>query len=71
VIIRRLIFIALIAVIYPAPSAFAQAVRSSYSGLSGQNLPFWLTYDAGLYSRGVSPNSPGFPLKTCGNDGLI
>jgi ABC-type nitrate/sulfonate/bicarbonate transport system substrate-binding protein len=51
VILRRLIFIALSAVIYVAPSAFAQAVRASYSGLSGQNLPFWLTYDAGLYKK--------------------
>ena len=50
-ILRRLIFIALSAVIYVAPSAFAQAVRASYSGLSGQNLPFWLTYDAGLYKK--------------------
>jgi len=51
VILRRLIFIALSAVIYVAPPAFAQAVRASYSGLSGQNLPFWLTYDAGLYKK--------------------
>lgn len=29
-------------------SSHAQAVRISYSGLSGQNLPFWVTYDAGL-----------------------
>jgi ABC-type nitrate/sulfonate/bicarbonate transport system substrate-binding protein len=51
VILRRLFFIALSTVIYVAPSAFAQAVRASYSGLSGQNLPFWLTYDAGLYKK--------------------
>src|ERR1044072_6592762 len=31
--------------------AFVQSVRASYSGLSGQNLPFWLTYDAGLYKK--------------------
>lgn len=34
------------------PSAsYAQALRVSYSGLSGQNLPFWITYEAGLYKK--------------------
>jgi NitT/TauT family transport system substrate-binding protein len=32
-------------------SSHAQAVRISYSGLSGQNLPFWVTYEAGLYKK--------------------
>jgi hypothetical protein len=32
-------------------SSHAQAVRISYSGLSGQNLPFWLTYEDGLYKK--------------------
>lgn len=29
----------------------AQELRISYSGISGQNLPFWVTYDAGLYKK--------------------
>jgi ABC-type nitrate/sulfonate/bicarbonate transport system substrate-binding protein len=29
----------------------SQVVRISYSGVSGQNLPFWVTYDAGLYKK--------------------
>jgi NitT/TauT family transport system substrate-binding protein len=32
-------------------SADAQTIRISYSGTSGQNLPFWLTYDAGLFKK--------------------
>src|SRR4029078_5452308 len=51
VLLRQLTFIILTALVYLPPSAFAQAVRASYSGLSGQNLPFWLTYDAGLYKK--------------------
>ena len=34
-----------------ALSARAQTIRISYSGTSGQNLPFWLTYDAGLFKK--------------------
>lgn len=29
----------------------AQAIRASYSGISGQNLPFWVTYEAGLFKK--------------------
>lgn len=29
----------------------SQGVRISYSGVSGQNLPFWVTYEAGLYKK--------------------
>ncbi|HEY2987754.1 MAG TPA: hypothetical protein VGL11_08510 [Candidatus Binatia bacterium] len=32
-------------------SARAQTIRISYSGTSGQNLPFWVTYDAGLFKK--------------------
>lgn len=31
--------------------AQSQGVRISYSGVSGQNLPFWVTYEAGLYKK--------------------
>jgi NitT/TauT family transport system substrate-binding protein len=34
-----------------ALSARAQTIRISYSGTSGQNLPFWVTYDAGLFKK--------------------
>ncbi len=34
-----------------ALSAGAQTIRISYSGTSGQNLPFWVTYDAGLFKK--------------------
>jgi len=29
----------------------AQEIRASYSGVSGQNLPFWVTYEAGLFKK--------------------
>lgn len=32
-------------------SARAQTIRISYSGTSGQNLPFWVAYDAGLFKK--------------------
>jgi NitT/TauT family transport system substrate-binding protein len=51
VLLRQLTFIILTALVYLPPLAFAQSVRASYSGLSGQNLPFWLTYNAGLYKK--------------------
>jgi len=31
--------------------SYSQQVRISYSGVSGQNLPFWVTYEAGLYKK--------------------
>ena len=34
-----------------AAAADAQNIRLSYSGTSGQNLPFWVTYDAGLFKK--------------------
>jgi len=35
--------------------SYSQQVRLSYSGVSGQNLPFWVTYEAGLY-KNEAPN---------------
>ena len=32
--------------------------------------PFCLSVTSECFNRGASPISPGFPLKTCGNDGL-
>lgn len=48
--LRRIVVIFLSVLVLPAGS-HAQAVRVSYSGLSGQNLPFWVTYEAGLYKK--------------------
>src|SRR3989338_9983946 len=30
---------------------YAQTVRISYSGTSGQNLTFWVAYEAGLFKK--------------------
>ena len=49
--LRWVIFIFLAALSYFPSLSYAQAVRVSYSGLSGQNLPFWITYEAGLYKK--------------------
>ena len=48
--LRRIILLCLTILSFPAASR-AQSVRVSYSGLSGQNLPFWVTYEAGLYKK--------------------
>ena len=45
------IFLLLGALSWFPSSSHAQALRVSYSGLSGQNLPFWITYEAGLYKK--------------------
>ena len=37
--------------LWSAPPARAETIRLSYSGTSGQNLPFWVTYDAGLFKK--------------------
>ena len=34
-----------------ALSARAETIRISYSGTSGQNLPFWVAHDAGLFKK--------------------
>ena len=39
------------AVLAFAAAAHAQNIRLSYSGTSGQNLPFWVTYEAGLFKK--------------------
>src|SRR5713226_328717 len=49
--IRRIIIVVVLAdLLLPVPGR-AQRVRSSYSGTSGQNLPFWLTHEAGLFKK--------------------
>jgi NitT/TauT family transport system substrate-binding protein len=48
--LRRVILLCLAILSFPAANG-AQSVRVSYSGLSGQNLPFWITYEAGLYKK--------------------
>ena len=48
----RLILVILVVVAGWLPyCAHAQALRISYSGVSGQTLPFWVTYEAGLYKK--------------------
>ena len=49
--LRWVIFLLLGALSWFPSSSHAQALRVSYSGLSGQNLPFWITYEAGLYKK--------------------
>ena len=39
------------AVLTVAAVAGAQNIRLSYSGTSGQNVPFWVTYEAGLFKK--------------------
>ena len=51
VFLRWTTFIFLAALSCAPVSTYAQSVRVSYSGLSGQNLPFWITYEAGLYKK--------------------
>jgi NitT/TauT family transport system substrate-binding protein len=48
--LRRVILLCLAILSFPAANG-AQSVRVSYSGLSGQNLPIWITYEAGLYKK--------------------
>ena len=48
----RLLMMVLVAAVGWFPRvAQAQSLRVSYSGVSGQNLPFWVTYGAGLYKK--------------------
>lgn len=44
------VWAALAVILFPL-SGQAQTVRSSYSGTSGQNLPFWLAHEAGLFKK--------------------
>ena len=48
--LRWVIFLLSTLSYFPSASC-AQALRVSYSGLSGQNLPFWITYETGLYKK--------------------
>ena len=34
-----------------ATTARAQSIHLSYSGNSGQNIPFWVTYDSGMFKK--------------------
>ncbi len=43
--------VGLVAALACAQPARAQNIRISYSGTSGQNLPYWVTYDAGLFKK--------------------
>ncbi|HEX9144415.1 MAG TPA: ABC transporter substrate-binding protein [Candidatus Binatia bacterium] len=48
----QLLMVLLVVVVGWLPRfAHAQTLRISYSGVSGQNLPFWVTYEAGLYKK--------------------
>ncbi len=49
--LRWVIFLLAGVLSYFPSASYAQALRVSYSGLSGQNLPFWITYEAGLYKK--------------------
>ena len=44
------VVMALVAVLF-APGSHAEVIRTSYSGTSGQNLPFWVTHEAGLFKK--------------------
>src|SRR3954469_3413971 len=48
---RWIAALALVATLACVELAHAQSIRLSYSGTSGQNLPFWVSYDAGLYKK--------------------
>jgi NitT/TauT family transport system substrate-binding protein len=48
----RLLLLTLLVTAGWLPSiSYSQPIRISYSGVSGQNLPFWVTYEAGLYKK--------------------
>ncbi|MGE5817110.1 MAG: ABC transporter substrate-binding protein [Deltaproteobacteria bacterium] len=49
--LRLLMMILVVAVGWFPRGGHAQTVRITYSGVSGQNLPFWVTYEAGLYKK--------------------
>ncbi|MGE5306145.1 MAG: ABC transporter substrate-binding protein [Alphaproteobacteria bacterium] len=48
---RLVMMILIVAVGWFPRIGHAQGLRISYSGLSGQNLPYWVTYEAGLYKK--------------------
>jgi NitT/TauT family transport system substrate-binding protein len=48
----RLFFFATLAIAVAIPGvSHGERIRISYSGLSGQNLPFWVTYEGSLYKK--------------------
>lgn len=49
--VRLISVVMVLAAVFLPPGGHAQVVRSSYSGTSGQNLPFWLTHEAGLFKK--------------------
>lgn len=50
--IRRWIAaLAVAAALASATAARAQTIHLSYSGNSGQNIPFWVTYDSGMFKK--------------------
>lgn len=49
--LRVLLLTAIVALGWLPGMGYSQAIRISYSGVSGQNLPFWVTYEAGLYKK--------------------
>ncbi len=49
--LRLLLLIVILTAGWFPDVSHSQGVRISYSGVSGQNLPFWVTYDAGLYKK--------------------
>ena len=48
---RLVTAVCVIALSLSAFSARAETIRISYSGTSGQNLPFWVAHDAGLFKK--------------------
>lgn len=48
---RWMAALCIVAALAWAAPARAQNIRISYSGTSGQNLPYWVTYDAGLFKK--------------------
>jgi NitT/TauT family transport system substrate-binding protein len=48
---RLVMLLAIVAMGWCPGVGHAQGLRISYSGLSGQNLPYWVTYEAGLYKK--------------------
>jgi NitT/TauT family transport system substrate-binding protein len=49
--LRLLMTILIVSIGWLPRIGHAQPLRISYSGVSGQNLPFWVTYEAGLYKK--------------------
>lgn len=49
--LRLLLLTTIVTVGWSPKVSYGQAIRISYSGVSGQNLPFWVTHEAGLYKK--------------------